>query len=288
MSWRNRFDRLVRSILELPPVQQLLAIMKLTDEAGGPLLAAALAFGTLFAVVPVLLLLSGVLGWLIDDPVARAQLLDRLVAQMPPLADAFSQSLNGAVAARGALSIVGLVGLVWGASTFYGSLDEVMRRIFGGPARGFIERRVRGVIAILVLVALVVATVVLAALFALVETTVGQFVAWRWVALAIALAMMVGVVLIVYRFVPTEPPTMREALLPAIVAGIGIGLLTNLFGALAPLLIGGLAGFGVIATIFGAIVWLNLCYQVLLYGAAWARYRRDQAGIAGGPLPGQS
>jgi uncharacterized BrkB/YihY/UPF0761 family membrane protein len=32
----------------------------------------------------------------------------------------------------------------------------------------------------------------------------------------------------------------------------------------------------VIATVFGALVWLNLSYQVLLFGAAWARVRRDR------------
>ena len=38
---------------------------------------------------------------------------------------------------------------------------------------------------------------------------------------------------------------------------------------------GGLSGFGVIATVFGALIWLNFSYQILLYGAAWARLRRD-------------
>ena len=75
---------------------------------------------------------------------------------------------------------------------------------------------------------------------------------------------------------PTAPPSLRAAFWPSVLTGIGIGLLTNLFSLLAPLLIGGIAGFGVIATIFGALVWLNLSYQILLWGAAWARVRRDR------------
>jgi membrane protein len=288
MSWRERLAAARSWLTAQPLVVRVGAVMQLTDTAGGPLLAAALAFGTLFAIVPVLLLLSGVLGWLIDDPLQKQELLRQLVAAMPPLADLFDRSLSGAIAARGALSLVGIVGLLWASSNFYASLDEVMRRIFGGPARGIVARRVRGVVAIVVLIGLVVATIALSGVFALVERTVGQFVAWRWLALFVALGLTVLVVLAAYRLVPTEPPSLREALPPAIAAGLGIGLLTNLFSALAPLLIGGLAGFGVLATIFGALVWLNLCYQVLLYGAAWARYRRDQAGLAGGPLPGQN
>jgi uncharacterized BrkB/YihY/UPF0761 family membrane protein len=99
---------------------------------------------------------------------------------------------------------------------------------------------------------------------------------WRYLAPAIALAVMILVVLALYRLVPTAPPSLRAALPAAIVAGVGIGLLTNLFSLLAPLLIGGLSGFGVVATVFGALVWLNLSYQILLFGAAWARVRRDR------------
>jgi YihY family inner membrane protein len=288
MSWRKRLERLVEAVTEQPIVRRVLATMNVINEAGGPLLAAALAFGTMFAIVPVLLLLSGMLGWIVEDLPTRTNLLRQLVALMPPLADAFSQSLEGALKARGALTVVGLIGLLWGASSFYASLDEVMRRLFGGPPRGFIEQRVRGVLTVIVLVAVVIAVVSLSGLFAVVESTVGQFVAWRWVGFGLAMLVTIGLVLAVYRLVPSDAPRVREALPPAILGGLGIGLLTSAFSALAPLLIGGLAGFGILATIFGALVWLNLCYQVLLWGAAWARVRRDRAALAGGPLPGQN
>ena len=64
--------------------------------------------------------------------------------------------------------------------------------------------------------------------------------------------------------------------LPALVAGLGIGLLTSLFGLLAPLLIRGFAALGVITSVFAALVWFNLLFQILLYGAAFARIRRDR------------
>ena len=36
-----------------------------------------------------------------------------------------------------------------------------------------------------------------------------------------------------------------------------------------------ITGLGVIATAFAVLIWLNFSYQMLLYGAAWARVRRD-------------
>ena len=130
--WRARLTRLQLDIGQHWIVRRVLAVMDVTNRAGGPLLAAALAFGTMFAVIPTVLLLSGVLGWIVDDPQLRNELLVELIGAFPPLADVFEDSLEAVVDARGALTIVGLVGLLWGASNFYANLEAVMVRIFEG------------------------------------------------------------------------------------------------------------------------------------------------------------
>lgn len=286
--WRGRIDRLTKSVTDYWVVRRVMAVMDAANAAGAPLLAAALAFVTMFAIIPGLLLMAGALGWIIDDPADRAQLLIQLVAMVPPLEGALADSLETAVEARGALSLIGLGGLLWGASNFYQALDEVMRRLFpGGAVRGFIERRLRGVLAIVVLVALVMGLILLGGLRAIIDTFAGDVqdhFAWHLIGPGLSLVVMILVVLIVYRFVPTAPPTVRAALPPAIVAGMGIGLLTSLFTLLAPVLIGGLAAFGVLAAVFGAFVWLNFCFQILLFGAAWARYRRDRQNLEAQPI----
>jgi membrane protein len=275
-AWQARLNSIGRRVTGNRFVKPVLGVMAIANESGTTLFAAALAFGTMFAFIPLVLLLSGVIGWLVDDAVRRTELLGQLVSYVPPLADFFRTSLEGAVAGRGALSIVGVIGLLWGASAFYGVLDEVMRRLFsGGGLRNEFARRLRGFLTIGILVLLIVGTISLSGVWALLDQLVGGLFIWRYAAPLITLAAMVLVVLAVYKLVPTAPPSLRAASWPAIVAGIAIGLLTNLFSVLAPLLIGGLAGFGVIATVFGALVWLNLSYQILLYGAAWARLRRD-------------
>ena len=70
-----------------PIVSQGLAVMDAANEAAAPLFAAALAFATLFAVIPLILLVAGVIGWLVQDPAQREALLDQLVNLIPPLAD---------------------------------------------------------------------------------------------------------------------------------------------------------------------------------------------------------
>ena len=279
---KDRFSRLIEAVQGHWVVRRVVAVMDTANAAGAPLLAMALAYTTMFAILPGVILLAGVLGWVIADPLARATLLGELVAFVPPLAPVFEGSLEALVRERGTLSIIGLVGLIWGSSAFYAALDDVMRRLFpGGGVRSFISIRARGAIAVLVLVALITGTVALSGVWAFVQGSVGglaDLLTWLLPVLSIALVSLV--VLGTYLWVPTAPPGFRAALPPALVAGIGIGLLTNLFSVLAPLLVGGLKGFGVVTTVFAAFVWLNLVFQTLLWGAAWARYRRDRVRLA--------
>jgi membrane protein len=287
--WRSTLEKLIQRILANRVVHTVMRVMDTANEAGAPLFAAALAFTTLFAVVPLLLLFAGVLGWVIQDEVQRSALLDQLVSYFPPLRDVMSTSLESVVRERGTLSLIGLVGLIWGASSYYAALDEVMRRIFSAEhVRGFFEQRVRGILTVLVLVGLMIGVLVLSSVFGLVSATLGDGpLIWLLFPVA-ALGLMVIVMMVVYLLVPAAPPSWRAALPPAIVAGIGIGLLTSLFSLLTPWLIGGLLAFGVIATVFGALIWLSLSYQILLYGAAWSRIRRDaeiRAGKAAAAAP---
>jgi uncharacterized BrkB/YihY/UPF0761 family membrane protein len=86
--------------------------------------------------------------------------------------------------------------------------------------------------------------------------------------------------------VPTDPPSVRVALPGSVAAGVGIGLLTSLFGVVAPFLVGELAGLGVIASVFIALIWFSWTFRILLYGAAIAGARRDAARSQ--DLPGPS
>lgn len=283
---KQRLERLVGAIQQNAIVQRVLAVMETANAAGAPLLAMSLAYSTMFAIIPGVILLVGVLGWLVDDPQARAALLGELVAYLPPLAPIFEDSLETLVRERGTLSVIGLIGLLWGASSFYAVLDDVMRRLFpGGGVRGFVSQRTRGLLAVTVLVASVMGIVALGGLWAFLQGTITSAFGdaggtLRLVLPLLSIGLVTLVVLGTYLWVPTAPPSVRAALPPAIVAGLGIGLLTNLFTLVAPLLVGGLAGFGVLATVFAAFIWLNFVFQMLLWGAAWARYRRDRLRLA--------
>ncbi len=274
--WQKTVDDLIARVMSIRIVKLVMDVLDTAGQAGVGLFSAALAFSTLFALFPLMLLMAGILGWMIEDPVQREALLQQLISFFPPIENLLSDSLDTIVAQRNALTIIGVVGLIWGASGFYLALDEVMRRLFAGAApRDFIQNRLRGILMVVVLIGLMVATLIITSLVSIITGVTGQDQLLRIVTPIAALAVLILVVLAIYLLIPAAPPSWRAALPAAILAGIGIGLLTQLFGILTPWLVGGMLAFGVIATVFAALIWLNFSYQILLYGAAWARIRRD-------------
>ena len=279
----DRVGTVTRRLKRDARVQQLQAVLAGVEAAGGALLAAGLAFHALFAILPALLFLTGIAGWLVSDPERRAQLIRDLVDRVPPLSGPLSDALEQLAAGAGAFSLLGLLGLAWGASNFYGSLDEAMRRLFpGGSPRSLIEQRLRGLATVVGLILVVVAAVLLGGVWQIVEgifAGVGDVAFWRLITPALTFLLFIIAVLVTYLVVPTAPPGWRSALPAAAVAGAAIAVLTNIFTLIAPSLVGALRTFGVGVigiALFGALIWLNYAFTCLIFGAAWARVRRDQ------------
>jgi uncharacterized BrkB/YihY/UPF0761 family membrane protein len=74
--------------------------------------------------------------------------------------------------------------------------------------------------------------------------------------------------------------------LPALVVGIALMLLTQLFSLIAPRLIGVASVYGTFVAIFAAMVWLSTGFQILLLGAAWVADRVNvSVAVAAQPNP---
>jgi uncharacterized BrkB/YihY/UPF0761 family membrane protein len=170
--------------------------------------------------------------------------------------------------------------------------------MFPGPgSRDFLQTRLRGVVAVVVVLGVLLLAVLL--VFAL--PLLNEWFDRRCAALSslglplldsacdidivqltgtIAVLGAVGIaflaVLLVYVVVPPDGPSLRQALPPAIIVGIIIGLLTSLFGWVAPLLVRQWLTLGIVGSVFISLVWFNLVFQALVYGAAFARLRRDR------------
>ena len=268
--------RRVAPILALPTVKRLQAGLDTFDGAGGGLLAGGLAFTALFALVPAVLLVLGVAGLVLSDDERRAAAIDELATYVPPLRDLFAASLADMARSAVSTSIFGLAALVWGASRFMVALDDAFSRIFHeDERRGFVGRTARGIASVGVLLATVVVVLGLSAVASFLADSLraevtGTAATWQVVSTVVGAAVASVAVAVLYRAVPTRRLAWRTIAPPAIVVGTASALLTQLFAYVAPRLIGAAEVLGGIAAVFATLAWLQLMFQALLLGAAWA------------------
>lgn len=274
----SRAARAIERVTDDPRARAVREVLDEYAEIGGDLLASALALRALVGFLLLLLLLAAVLGYLTDDPSIRASVVARVAQALPGLEVPVQDALGGLQAGRTLLSIVGVLGLFWSAGGIYGSLDDAMRRVFpGGPQRNLLVRWALGLVAVVLILGSVAAMLALGAAWSAIEAEVtpGDVVLWR-LASPLGSAVIASLaVLAIFRLVPTAPPSVREALPPAVAAGVVIALMTAAYALVAPRLVGALAVFGAIAAVIGTLLWLAWLFRIVLLTGVWAARRRD-------------
>lgn len=270
-------------VLERPLAVAVRGIFDAYGRAAGGLLANGLAFSALFAAIPTVLLVLGFAGWAASgDPAIHDQVSDALVAAFPPLAALIRSSLDAITEGAALTSLIGVIGLLWTVSQFFGAMDTAFARIFSGlPERDVFRRTALGFVTVAlmgaVIVVVIAALATLAALDALAGTqrslargAVDVLTSSPFVGLASCLAVTVA-----YRKLPPRSPTWRALLIPAVVVGVVLVILSQAFTILVPWLVGVADLAGPLASGFAALAWLSFSFQAFLLGAAWVRVRDE-------------
>ena len=268
------------------PVVALRGVLDRYDGAGGALVAGGLAYSALFAIVPLTILVTGIVGLVVADPADQARVADAIADALPPLRDLVRLVLGEAAGAAGTISLFGGLALVWGASRFVVAFEDAMGRIFGGTRRrGLVARNVAGIAAVLALLAAAVIGAILTGLASILDAPglAGQPILRALngvVPSVVPIALAVASVAVIYRLVPVTAPTWRAIAPPTIAVAIALVALARIFAFIAPRLIGAAAAIGTVATAFAALAWLGISFQAILLGAAWARQRDASWGDA--------
>jgi len=281
-------------VLDQPHVAYVREVLDTYGRAAGGLLANGLAYAALFAVIPIGLVTLGFAGFIAGDPEFQDALADALIKAAPPVADLIEGALQAVSSGAAAASILGLIGLTWAGSQFYVALDKAFSQIFfAAPERNVIHRTARGFIWVAILLTTVAALIIIGTLAVALEALLpGQIPLIPLLGDIVLsppalIALAIGAVAVIYRVLPPKAPSWRSVGLPAIVVGVVILVLSQIFMFVAPRLVGVAALAGSLATAFIALAWLSFTFQALLYGAAWVRVREhrvrpgDRSALAG-------
>ncbi|MBD0694181.1 YihY/virulence factor BrkB family protein [Streptomyces sp. CBMA123] len=248
------------------PAAAVGVVKKYGDDRGG-LLAALITYYGFVALIPLLLLLSTALGFVLHGhPGAQKAVVDSALADFPIIGDQLRQNVHS-VQGSGLALVIGVLGLLYGALGIAQVLQHAMAEVWNVPGvqrPGYWPRLARSLLLFVVLAAgMLLAT----AAATLVGTALAGLPA-RIGALVLSALINSALLLACFRILtPAEVPV--RALVPGCVIAGPLFTVLQAFGAVlvSHQLRHATAVYGFFATVIGLLGWLALAAQITLYAA---------------------
>lgn len=256
----------------------------LRDDGDG--LATIIAFNALFSLLPLLLVLSVIVGLMARRDELNEHVERVIVGVLPTSAsDPVLSVVDSARENIGSISVLAFIGILLTGSRLFTALDKAFARIYHIERRPYVERRLVSLLAVPLASLLMIAAAVTSTLATVMVAIPDQLFDThdaRWVSGLIAILISYGaaylMALTLYATIPNYRTTRMAAWPGAAVAGLLFLLLSQIF----PLYMRLTGGFGVYGSVFAlALVlmfWLYLLGQIIVIGAeinAIASGRRD-------------
>jgi membrane protein len=241
--------------------------------------AGAMAYFAVLSIVNLLILGVVATSFVIGEGAARAVVIDRVAKALPLGPDTIAELIDRVAEARGGVTIIGLVLLLWSALGVFGALSGGISRVFTGtPHRPFWEERVIGVVLLAATGILAIASLGLGILTELVGESVsrnltvpGTSLLFATIAFLVPVALVFVAFVFVYRIVPTRPLPLADAMAGAAVATVLWTILRIGFVFYATRIARYDTVFGPLGTAISLLVFLYFSSVILLLGAEVAR-----------------
>ena len=275
----NMIERSIRRVDGFQQTHRPLAIgfgviKKFGDDRAGAL-AALIAYYGFLSVFPLLLLLTTVLGYAMDNNSSlKRSVIRSALHDFPIVGQQLGEAIHPLQGNPVALT-AGIVGLIWGSLGVTQAGQLAMAEVWNVPGVDrppFITRLLRGLGLLGVIGIGLVATTVIAAL-----ATAGGGSLGRLGGIALTIALNIGLYVLAFRVLTVRSVGTRSLLPGSLLGGASWSLL-QLLGAY---LVGhqlrhASQVYGYFASVLGLVSWLYLGAQIALYSAeanvVWARH----------------
>ena len=257
-------------------------------RTGGIDLSASLAYFTVLSFLP-LVALAIIVAALFGGPDrVGEELTEILVYYFPTSADLMREAVDGLISNSVGISLLSLVGIVFGANGLFMAVQRALRRIFEEESRKLVQITAVQVLVTTLIVILFLLSVGLSAFIqvflSFVEGNIGLSGSLSTVAgFAVGTVTAVMHVLIaatvfavVYYHLPSSRVEWRDATFGALVAIVLFETSKHLFLLYSDLFAQRSAVYGSIASFIVLLMWAYISGLIFLYGAAVTRMSADQ------------
>lgn len=248
-----------------------------------PLLAAALAYYTVFSLAPLLVIVIAIAGFVFGPEAARNQLDEQIQGLVGAQgADAIQTMIQNAYQPSSGIvaTVVSLVTLLLGASGVFAQLQDALNTIWEVPppkagVKGMVKARASSFAMILVIGFLLLVSLVISAALATIGNFFGGLIpglafAWQVINFVISFAVVTLLFGLIYRVLPDVKVPWGDVWHGAIV--------TSLLFTVGKWLLGLYIGNSGVASPYGAagsfvvvLVWVYYSAQILLFGAEFTQ-----------------
>ncbi|MGH3264939.1 MAG: YihY/virulence factor BrkB family protein [Trebonia sp.] len=255
----DRFQQRHR-VLAIP----IAVIKKFGNDQGGGL-AALVAYYAFFSIFPLLMVMTTILGFVLQDNQSAAQSVrSSVLGQLPVIGDQIQlHALGGSVIAL----VLGIATSLFAGLGVTSAAQNALDRVWAVPFKdrpSFIISRLRGLALLALLGALFLIST---AASGLVSGGLGGGLAVP-AGYVVSLLLNVALFLIAFRFLTTDTVTTRDLLAGSIVAAILWTLLQGVGGYYVNHVVKSNSNtYGTFALVVGLLVWLHLGAQITLYAA---------------------
>ncbi len=234
--------------------------------------AAAIAYFSLFSLFPLTLLSISIASFTLGPLTDQQLIVQKLEFIAPALGQLLGQNIDEIILARGPVSGVALVGLLWSASTIFYTFTQTLSDIWGKKRSRSVWKR-RGVSILFVM------TFVGPALFlaSFASSMMANLRTWlpdpilpiaAGISFVVAILLDVTLFMVIYMFLPHGTSTWREILPGAVGAGVLWELAKKAFlFFVSTYLSASNLVYGSVAAMIAFLAWAYLSGLIFLFGA---------------------
>jgi len=234
--------------------------------------AAAIAYFALFSLFPLTLLSISIASFYLGPLMDQQFIIQKLEFIAPAMGQLLGKNIDEIIRARGPVTAIALVSLIWSASTIFFALTQSLNEIWGNKRRRPVWKR-RG-LAILFVLTFVGPALFLASFAGSLIANLRTWLPNQFIpigdALSIVVAILLDVVLfmVLYIVLPHGASTWREVLPGAMGAGLLWELAKKafLFFVSTYITVSNLI-YGSVAAILAFLVWAYVSGLIFLFGA---------------------
>lgn len=256
--------------------------------------AAAIAYYAIVSIFPLFLLLIGIVGLLLKDDSAES-IIGLAWLYLPPRSLQFVRdNIHSIIQNRGSLSVLSAIGLLWSASLMFDAINEAINTAWGiRETERYWLSKLKSMLMMTLLLGFALTSAALTAqgtLFARLGALLLRVPLWEWVWSTIhfvwsvmgslaSLMLTIGVLVVLYLYLPRLKVELRDVLLGAISAGLCWELSKHIFIWYVARVTDYSHVYGSIAAVLLLLIWIHVSALIMIWGAElsseYSRFRRS-------------